>query len=81
MDRNSFYSRQHNQNLQQKANSCLIGNPEGSFSFSGVFSHSKKDHEKMRQILSEAVEKIYKIVKPSDEETISGMTINFFDPL
>ena len=68
----------HHANWRQKAVLSSQLPYERPIHFTEVCSHSQADEETLRNILSDAIEKIRKTVKPSKEEVLSCFCLDFF---
>lgn len=64
---------------RQKAIQSIYQNKENHVHFSSVFSISKEDEEKIRKLLLQTIENSTEIIKPSKEEKLFSIGIDFFE--
>lgn len=79
LDRDSPYIRQHHLQWRMQAVKSLDKNLEKGFHYSAVFSLDQKDKKLIHEILAKATESAVKVISSSKEESLSGLTLDFFD--
>jgi hypothetical protein len=68
----------HHTNWRLKAISQIENQDSENLHFSGVYSLSKNDIEKIKKELLTSLESFQKIIKHSQEEELSALTIDWF---
>lgn len=76
--RESFLSANHHGNWRQKAILDAQRFPNDSIHYTDVVSHSFNDFEKIKDLLLATIDQTRKVVKPSKEEEISCLSIDYF---
>ena len=76
--RESFLSSSHHANWRQRAVMDAQRQAGDVIHYTDIASHSFGDYEKIKMILLDVIDKTRKIVKPSKEEEISCLCLDFF---
>ncbi len=75
---NSIHSWLHHASWRQRANEIMRRESEGAIHFTGVYSLSRADMERIGDLVLELVEAANKIVGPSHEEDVACLCLDWF---
>jgi hypothetical protein len=75
--KNSFFNVQNHLNLRTKMNTELPFEKPDDLHYSLYFSVSDQDWPRVRQILVDAISKAVKVIRPSAEERLGAMCVDF----
>lgn len=78
LPKESLIIGQHHSNWRVRALQAIQVRDDQNLHFSGAWSFSKKDAEKIRNLLLEAIEKSEPILRTSPEEVTFGIGIDFY---
>jgi uncharacterized protein (TIGR02147 family) len=74
----SPFIHQHHRSWHLEAMGAMTNANKKNLNYSGVLSISEKDADQVREILLETIEKIEKLVAPSEDEELIGLVMDFF---
>jgi len=78
LNRDSPMILKHHNNWRLRALQCLEANSKAGLHFSGVWSFSRKDVDSIKKVFLNAIENAEPILRPSPEETVYGVGLDFF---
>jgi uncharacterized protein (TIGR02147 family) len=79
LDNDSKMLARHHANWRTQALKSLDRHKDADLHFSGVFSLAKSDVIKIKELLIQSVNKVRGLVKPSKEEEVHSLTLDFFE--
>jgi uncharacterized protein (TIGR02147 family) len=78
LDKSSPLISKHHTNWRLKTMMALDQNNDENLHYSSVFTVSKKDFPRVREIVAEALTKALKVINPSPEEEVAAICIDLF---
>lgn len=79
LEKSSPLLNNHHQNWRNRAINSLANEKEFDLHFSSCFTLSEKDIKKIRTMISTYIEEISDVVKPSKEERLCALNIDYFE--
>jgi uncharacterized protein (TIGR02147 family) len=80
LSKKSIYSKINHSNWRQQAISKLQASDEENFHFTGIYTLSKKDSDKLKALIQGFILKAESIVEPSTSEEVIALCIDYFRP-